>query len=229
MTAPPSPQLLTGGGLTAFVVPVQWLALLVPPTPCYALEAAALYPKALGLLDGPMFGFCAGEPHSYPSYQCGATQTALHDGWTGATQRGSMPRAGGTLVRRGSRATVVSGLPDPATLSGADLVLQARPELVRDGVVVASASIDGDATRRAAVALLGPDVAALVVSRPMGNHAFAVALQRLLGATEALYTDGGGSTELLVAGRPVGGTTGRSRRVPSFVAAIDPSLRNLGL
>ncbi len=210
------------------MVPVRWLALLVPPEPMFALDAAAAYPRALALLDGPMFGFCAGEPHDYAAYDCGATQTAIFDGWTGALQRGSMPAAGATLVRRGHLAEMVSGLAGPDALAGADLVVQSRPELVRGGVVVASATVDTDATRRAGVALLGPFLAALVVSRPMGMRAFATAVVDVLGATDAFYGDGGGSAELVVAGRPVGGTTGRSRRVPSYFAAVDPDLRDLG-
>jgi hypothetical protein len=123
---------------------------------------------------------------------------------------------GGTLYVQDGVARVVRGKVVPP---GASVAMQLSPELVRDGVEVHSDGADEGNAWRAAAGVLRDGRVFFAVAKG-GNENFA---RRLLaeGAWGATYSDGGGSTALLVGDGPRIGDP-ENRRVAVWILDRGP-------
>ncbi len=211
------------GGLTVVAFPPSWLRVFLPNRPMTAREFLESHDYVTACMDGAMFGFCADQPHDYRTFECGAVDYGIFDGVTGALRLPRYPARGGTMVVIGGRARATRGC-DVADWASADVAWQGYPELVRDGEVVHRAEADANVTKRAGGGLLA-DGRVFLAAATASMHEFALAGRRA-GATALFYGDGGGSG--VVAARVAGGVLADapgaldSRRVPSFVAAVNP-------
>jgi len=196
---------------------------IVPSRPITARTLFEENPGVVLAVDGPMFSYCPGEPHSYETYQCGSVDFLLLDTRTGVNVQGkpefqtsgiTYSFAGGQLVGWLGR----SPQPDAVT------AFQLYPTLVYEGRVVAGERPpehpDGQRTHRIAVGRLSDGRAFFAYSYATMRE-FA---EQLLneGATSAGYTDGGGSASLVMR-MPDGSLQGSDandpggRRVPSWI------------
>ena len=205
----------TAGELHYVTARPRTLRLVVSPLegdrvrPLRARDALTLATSAV--LNGPMFDKC--DPRaSYERQSCDRIAYALRSSTFNAP--GRHEGAGCTLSVHGD----VAGFGSPQ--DSADVVVQLAPCLVRGGASIrqASTSSNRETTWRAGVALLGDGALAFVVGR-MPLQAFADAIARELHATDAGYTDGGGSTRLAEHGGAVGSS--ENRPVASWLAFVD--------
>ena len=182
----------TPSGIVWIAAPADWFRVLVPPRPLTAAEALRDYPRALVLLDGAMFTFCPGEPHDYARYNCASLPYGAVDPLTGARNPSLYPDRGGTLTVTGNMASVASGWSTPPW---GGVAWQGYPLLVSGGVPERFTG-DADRVERAAVGLL-PDGRVVFATGVSGMAEFARGLAGL-GLSWAAYSDGGGSTALVV-------------------------------
>lgn len=209
------------------------LGAIVTPRPVTARELFAAHPDVVAAIGGPMFSFCEGEPRDYGRYQCGAVDYKLLDRVRGASVAGKYPRRGATLSLVRGEARVLDG---DATPAGADVAIQGYPAIVRDGAVAVSrkppTDYDGQPAGRVAYGTLSDGRAFFAYSY---TSIYDFALQLIaLGAYDAIYTDGGGSSSLVMR-MPDGSLVGSDaddpggRRLPSWVVWSQPAGNNLFL
>lgn len=176
---------------------------------------------AVAALDGPEFDLCAGQglPAGNAAYAvagCARPAALVYDAARGLAAPGRRSGAGLTVSVVGGRAVVAPG---DAAAPGASAAVQLWPPLVSGGQVVASdTGSNAEVNGRAALAVLDDGRLAFAVGR-MPMVAFARALAAA-GATDAGYTDGGGSTALVVPGAVYGSS--ERRRVPTWLT-VEPA------
>jgi hypothetical protein len=215
----------TSGSLTIVAFPAAALGVVVPPEPWTAETLFGWDGSIAAAVDGPMFGYCAGQPHDYASYRCGVVDYYLRDKVAGVDVPGKADTAGVglTISVKGGTAYVGAGR---APLPEADVAFQLYPGLVIGGEVdvrpAAAGSANAERNHRVAVGVLSDGRAAFARAY-LSMYDFAVAL-RQAGFVAAGYTDGGGSASL-VTREESGGLLGsdsddpRGRRVPSWIVA----------
>jgi len=205
-------------GITLVVVPAASLGVVVPDTAATARTVLEANPRADAVLDGPMFATARGEG-GYDTFQHGTVEYLLLDAARGVAVPSQHPERGLTVSVRDGVAYVADGASVPA---GATVAVQGYPTLVRNGVSVASTARDTERVGRAALGVFRDGRVVLA----SGVGAMAAFAERLaaLGVRDAVYTDGGGSTGLVVRG-PDGVLVGSDaddpdgRRVPSWLVA----------
>lgn len=212
-------------GITLLAFDASWLHAWSRPIghgrvmPSHASEALAT--GAAAVVDGPMFAMCdspAGstEAQKYAASQCAQSNFGVFDA-SGIDLPSFRPDEGITIGSYGDAAFAVDGFVKP---DGAVVAVQLYPPLVRNGANIAS-DVGSNATAewRAGVALLGNGQVAFAAGA-MSMTAFANALIES-GATDAGYTDGGGSTRLAHGGSFVGAA--ENRRVATWIVARPPT------
>lgn len=213
----------------------ELLSVIVPPTPSTARQVLDARPDLEAVIDGPMFGYCEGEPHDYARYRCGAVDYFLHDEDEGVHVEGDADKAS-----RGATFSVVGGAvvvaPGKSPAPGARVAFQLYPALVEDGRIAVGQAApgrpDAEANHRSAVLVTRDGRVGFAYARTSMRD-FAERLSAA-GAAWAGYTDGGGSSTLVR--RTPSGLEGTDaddpdgRRVPSFIAFRGPSsgLRRAG-
>ena len=200
----------------------EGLGVVVPEHPETARQMFAAHPDVMAAVDGPMFGYCPGQPHNYATYQCGKVDYLLQDTRSGVNLPAKPGNEGKgiTVSLVGNRLVGSRGAsPAPSAIAA----VQLYPALVIEGRAVEGLS-DTDRTGRVAVGILRdgrlgfaytaasmPDFAALLASA---------------GFVWAGYTDGGGSSSLVT--REDGMLRGTDtddpdgRRVPSWIVWREP-------
>lgn len=215
-------------GLWLAAFPPAWLGAWARPigngrtTPSTAGEALAAT-GADAVLDGAMFERCdahalAGtDAQRYAASQCASLRFGLRDAASGLSIPPRDPHAGMTIAVANGVASAHDGAAMP---DGATFAAQLYPPLVRGGHVVASDAPAGNATEewRAALAIMDDGRCAFAVGA-MDMVAFARAL-RDAGATQAGYTDGGGSARLAMPAAYKGAS--ENRRVAAWLTARAP-------
>lgn len=225
------PEVLRAGDTVLVVFPPAWLGVELDDTdsdkrtaerPETLRQVIGRLPRVVAAVDGPMFD----EPGAgYDRYERTRVVYRYLDKRRGVDVASLHPERGATLsVTPDGRASWARGAREVA---GATFAVQGYPELLRDGENVANPSRDTERTGRAALLLLDDGRVGFAVGRA-GMRAFAESLRTLRGVkvTQAVYTDGGGSTALAVRG--VGSSllvsVGLdSRRVPAYVIAEPPA------
>ena len=204
-------------------VPPGGLGVIVPPTPITARTLFAQNPGVVLAVDGPMFSYCAGEPHDYDRYQCGSVDFLLSDTRTGVSVPGKPEFQSSGITFSISNGQIV-GQPGRNPQPGSVAAFQLYPTLVQNGRVVVSERPpehpDGQSNHRIAFGKLN-DGRAFFAYGYASMYDFA---QQLLGegAVSAGYTDGGGSASLVMR-MPDGSLQGSDandpggRRVPSWI------------
>lgn len=183
-------------------------------TPTRAEEALAQNPDADAVLDGPMFSLCG--TGGYARSDCATSDYRVVA--EGIGQQGRNPESGLTFSVTPAGALAV--YPGAMALPNARIVVQTYPTLVRDGVrIVSNQGTNRDRNWRAALARLRTGRLAFAIQYA-DMQTFADALIAL-GATDAGYTDGGGSTSLAIRGEERLGSS-ENRRVPVWLLAHRP-------
>lgn len=120
-------------------------------------------------------------------------------------------------------------LPGSQEQPGSSFAVQGYPSIVYQGRNVANPDVDAQHVGRAAIIALSDGRVAFAIDTT-GMHAFGrslLALRMANGAyvTDAVYSDGGGSTALALRenGRDVVARGMNARRLPAYVLAIPPS------
>lgn len=213
--------LVQTNGLTAYVFPASQLGVLAQPTadgnatPIAPSDVLAMLPSSLAALNGPAYDTCGGV--SEASAVCEIPTFAISDSSRGISFAGSRPNNSYTI-------SVVAGqvqvTPGSAVPFGAGVAVQGWLTLVRNGRVVASNDGQNAETGwRSALAVLDSSTLAIVIGY-MDMVGFATAMATYLGATDAVYTDGGGSTALVVPQNTYGST--ENRRVAAWLVVNPP-------
>lgn len=186
-----------------------------PHSPSEALAMSG----AKAVLDGPMFEHCSGGDSDVTS-QCDVIRFLQFDASRGLSFGGDSPRAGVTISVVGGRAVAASGA-SPA--SGASVAVQLYPALVLGGRNVASnaSGTNGNSEGRAGLAILS-DGRVAFCDGFLDMEGFANALISV-GATDAGYTDGGGSTALWLEDGTMYGAS-EHRRVATWLTASPSGL-----
>lgn len=219
--------LASSSSLTLVALPPEGLGIVVPARPATAEEVFAANPDVAAVIGGPMFGFCDGQPHDYARYDCGVVRYALADARRGVRVAGARENdaRGLTFSVVGTQLAVARG---NAPAPGATVAVQTYPGLVEDGAVAVGAPTggpDAEVNGRVAMGVLRDGRAFFAYGRT-SLRAFAERL-RDAGATWAGYTDGGGSSSLVVrdaAGALIGvdADDPRGRRLPSWIVWAPP-------
>lgn len=198
--------------LGVFGQPASVAGRFVPIGPDDVLTASG----ASAALDGVQFDTCDSAP--YATSQCGVPVFMVYDSARGVSVAGSHPNEGMTISVANGQAVAMSG---SQMAAGAQVAVQLWPSLVSGGqVVVSNSGTNATAERRAALAIISPNQLAFVVGAAnMVDFANAIAA---LGATDAGYTDGGGSTSLVTQGGFFGAS--EHRRVPTWLIASSGGL-----
>lgn len=181
----------------------------VPHTPGEALSLSG----ADAVLDGPMFANCSSS--TYAGSSCAVVRFEQYDAGRGTSFTGSSSGDGLTIALVDGRAVASDGASIP---EGASVAIQCYPALVRNGQVVASngPGTNGNAEQRAAVCIMSDGRVALATGA-MDMVSFATVLAAV-GAVDAGYTDGGGSTALWLSdGQRFGAS--EQRKVATWVVA----------
>lgn len=164
------------------------------------------------VLDGPMFSICGGD--SYADATCASVRFEQYDAGRGSSFAGSSGGQGLTIAVVDGQAVVSDGASIP---QGASVAVQLYPPLVRAGSVVASnTGSNADAEQRAALCVLSDGRVAFAVGA-MDMVSFAAILASA-GATDAGYTDGGGSAALWLSDGTHYGAS-EQRRVATWLVA----------
>lgn len=177
--------------------------------PLTAQEALA-QSGARAVLDGPMFKI-VGEG-GYASARAFRLDYRVQSE-VGTEDGGDATNARGITLSIVEGVAIVRGGDDPHP--AARVAVQLYPTLVRNGKTVASRELNREHTWRAGVAVLSDGRIALAVA-PGTMRGFAGALREQLGAVDAGYGDGGGSTRLLLDDGRVFGSR-ENRRVASWL------------
>ncbi len=227
--APAGADLFRAEGLTVLAFAPARLGLYLEPipgqlghaVPLTAAEVLARHPKAVAVLNGPMFGTCASE-HRYPTQvetyrrsRCSVIDFQHFDAQDVPLSVGRRPGDGVTLAVTADGRAVME--PDNDVPPGAVVAVQLYPVMVRGGTArgpFANTSSNNSVVWRSAVGILRDGRVALAAGQA-SLHEFARKLWRA-GFVEAGYTDGGGSTSLLVRGATRVGHP-ENRRVPSWL------------
>lgn len=213
------------GGLTIVAFPAAALGVIIPAAPATARSVLEAWPDAAVAIDGPMFGYCAGEPQDYASYRCGRVDYLLQDARSGTWNPGNA-----SFATRGLTLSVKDGVAyasdDRSPLPGATVAVQGYPGLVLAGRIVvgqaAAGTPDAQPNLRVAVGVLADGRVAFARANA-SLYGFAQMLQAA-GFVAAAYTDGGGSASLVLR-RSDGSLEGTDsddpggRRVPSWIVA----------
>lgn len=221
------PQLISSGPtLTLIAFDPAGLGAVIPARPVTAEEVFRSHPDVLIAIGGPMFSFCEGQPRDYSRYDCGRVSYAMRDEGRGTRAPGlrSNDRVGVTFSVVGGSLVAARG---NAPASGARVSIQAYPGLVEDGQIAVGAPTSGpDAETNGRVGLgVLRDGRAFFAYARCSLRVFAERL-RAAGATWAGYTDGGGSSSLVM--RTAGGLEGvdaddpRGRPLPTWVVWSSP-------
>jgi hypothetical protein len=176
---------------------------------------------AVAALDGTQFDNCPGQnlPSDNSAYEtsaCGYPDFLVYDVAAGIRASSLRPSDGITICVANNQAVA---LPGAQLAFGTTVAMQLWPALVSGGAVVADNSGSNSTQEwRAALAIMSPTQVAFIVGvGDMVSFATAIAA---LGATDAGYTDGGGSAALVT---PAGMTAGSSYRpVPTWLIAKQP-------
>jgi len=212
-------KILSAGGLSYVRFPASQMGVYLDnigdnlAKPHTAAEVLALCPEAEAVLDGPMFEIADGTGE-YAKYKKGKLDYRYLD-----THDGDNASGGTATDRKGCTLSIVGGVPGwsdgDSVAPGSSVAIQFYPTLVRQGVVVASATVNTSKVWRAGVGSIGNDIVFAVMVGTMAE--FAIALLAL-GCLDAAYGDGGGSARLAVreAGVPSRGSS-ENRRVPSWI------------
>lgn len=196
----------------SLIIRPQDLHLYRSARPCTASEALAAVPSAFVVLDGVMFSNCDPAARGYGDSRCGDPTYLLLDRSTGLHEPSERADVGMTISIVGCRAVAKPGA---AVATGASVAVQGYPTLVRDGV---ARRFSDDASMRTTwragfgITRSGHVVLAIAYMQ-LGEFA---EWARSIGATDFVYSDGGGSGRMQWRdGRWVGST--EDRRVPSFL------------
>jgi hypothetical protein len=218
----PGATLVEQDGLTAYVFPATRLGLYMDPVvdvhvrPHTAAEALAAYPKADAMLDGAMFRLT--DRRGYETSQKAMLDYGARDDAHELSYHGLYPGRGITIAVHDGRAVVADGWSAPEL---AHVAAQFYPTLVHGGAVVARRDRNTQRVQRAGLAVLRDGRLALFVCKA-GLRVVAERLRGVLDATDAGYTDGGGSTRLALRdGRWFGST--ENRRVACWLLATTES------
>lgn len=217
------PGLSQIGGLTVFAFDASQLGVFAQPlggafTPTAPEEVLGMS-GAIAALDGPEFDNCAGQDlppgnaAAYAASQCGYPRFLVLDQGRGVSFEGTSPGDGLTVSIIGGQASVQRG---SSVAPGASVAVQLFPALVLNGqVVVSNNGSNAISERRAALAVISPTQLAFVIGAS-DMVTFASAIRRM-GAVHAGYTDGGGSTSLVLP-QEIHGASER-RRTPTWLVA----------
>lgn len=233
-TVTPPTGFRTVGALRYIIVPPRLTVVARPLaggrsfTPMTGSQARELVPEALAVVDGPMFSVCGpdaarrpgeSEVARYARASCGSPDYRVFDHAAGIDVPSHNPRAGLTVSLVGRRVVVND---DDVVAPGADVAIQLRPGLVRNGQIVATnAGPNAERNWRVGIGVLGDGNLVFAISQS-AMVAFAIALQGI-GVTDAGYTDGGGSGRIELKNGARAGSS-ENRRVPIWIAAMpDPS------
>lgn len=174
-------------------------------------------PRAVALLDGPMFELPGGGTN-YATATAGRLLYRLLDRRRGINRSSRYPDRGATLsVMADGRASM---LPGARELEGASVAVQGYPSLLLDGAVQRTS--DRDTTGRAALCLLADGRVGFAVARCSMPEFAEVLRASPAGVRGAVYTDGGGSTTLALrgeGGRLLVAHGLDSRRLPVYLLA----------
>lgn len=211
---------MSGRGFVTHVLEPAQLGVWVDPAPGgrevphTAREALAALPQAVAVLDGPMFRIADPAHPDYRRYRAGKIDYHVVDRALGIEDDGgsATDTRGITLSVLGNAAFVAKG---DRVAEGADVAVQLYPSLIENGVVVASPSVNADEVWRAGVGLRADGKLILAVGR--GTMRWFAEQLAAAGATQAGYTDGGGSTRLETRERFWGST--ENRRVVCWLFA----------
>jgi len=220
-------EVLQSGSVTLVAFDPSWLGVyadqigggqVAPHTPGEALTNS----NASAVLDGPEFDNCSGQSlpsgnAGYASSTCSVIRFSQLDAARGVQLAGSNPGQGVTISVVNGQAVATPG---DAPAPGASVAVQLWPPLVSGGVIVASDDgSNATAEQRAALVILG-DGRLAFASGAADMVGFANALINA-GATDAGYTDGGGSGALWLSD---GTTYGANppRRVATWLTAAPP-------
>lgn len=221
------PQLLaSGSSLTLIAFDPAGLGVVIPARPSTAEDVFRDHPDVLIAIGGPMFRFCEDQPRDYSRYECGLVNYALRDEARGARADGlrSNDRVGVTFSVVGGTLVAARG---NAPAAGARVWAQTYPGLVEDGQLAVGAPTtgpDAESTGRVGLGVLRDGRGFFAYAR-CSLRVFAERL-RAAGAAWAGYTDGGGSSSLVM--RSGTGLVGvdaddpRGRRLPSWVVWSSP-------
>lgn len=224
MSAPVARQI---GGLKLVLMDPAGAGVVVPSSPQNAADMFAQHAEVQAAIDGPMFGFCENTTHSYASYSCGRVDYLLLDMWRNVSVGGQS-----SYASRGVTFSVVNGRMTAArgrsVARGASVAFQCYPGLVEDGSIAVRRKDSGPDTQRVGRVAVGlmRDGSMFFAYAATSMYEFAEML-RSAGALWAGYTDGGGSSSLVVRGSD-GALYGsdsddpRGRRVPSWIVWSDP-------
>jgi phosphodiester glycosidase len=172
------------------------------PTEVLSLSGAA------AALNGPQYDLCNGGTDA--TSQCDIVDFLQFDGSRGVNDPGTRPGQGITIsIVNGTPQVMPGGVMTP----GASVAVQLWPPLVTGGQNVTNASLNTDVVWRSALCVMNDGSMAFAVGM-MAMSDFADALVAA-GAVTAGYTDGGGSSSLVVPGAVVGSSEGR--RVASWL------------
>jgi hypothetical protein len=231
------------GGLTLVLFPASRLSVFAVPIPGRAGEFAPIAPGVvlqqsggIAALNGPMFENCANQdlPSGNVSYSrsvCSNLRSFTSHGvirYVHLDTKRGLNTGGGSAD--GITISVVAGAPiatrGGVVPQGATAAVQGYPPLVWNGQNVTTTTLNTGAEWRSGLAIMSDGRLALAIGA-MSMTAFADALIAA-GALYALYTDGGGSTSLVLPnGTRKGASEGRkvgSWLVVSREAVIPPGL-----
>lgn len=238
MSAPIPAEIIRSNGVTLVAFPASWLALEVDVSgtntasrPETARQVWTRIPEALALIDGPMFAVDDGLPYS--TSQRDRLLYRYLDVSRGINVASVWPTRGATLSVANGRAMMAPGSIEQP---GSTFAVQGYPTIVRGGGNVANPTSDTEQVGRAAIVLLSDGRVGFAVDT-IGMYAFGQALIALRAAngasvTDAVYSDGGGSTALALRNASGGANVVAigmdARRVPAYVLAIPPSDSSVG-
>lgn len=173
--------------------------------------AMRLVPGAAAALPGPMFRICDSSASGYADATCGDPSYLLRDTTRGIDEASEYPDRGGTFsVSQG----VVHVARGASAVPCAPVAVQGYPTVVWDGQN--EAPTRGEATSstwRSALVLLQDGRLAFALARATFPEFGRWLVES--GATHAIYTDGGGSGNIVSGGGLVGSSEGRP--LPSFL------------
>ena len=207
------------GALTVYAFPAGQLGVFAIPYGTTRGRFQTIGPQeildasgALAAIDGTQFDDC-GAGCAYPDF-------LVYDAGQGIEASSLRPSDGVTICVANGQAVA---LPGAQLAFGTTVAMQLWPTLVAGSNVVASnGGSNANQEWRAAIAIMSPGQVAFIAG--VGDMVgFATAIQAL-GATDAGYTDGGGSAALVVPGNQAGGTSYRA--VPTWLVARPPAAVN---
>jgi hypothetical protein len=204
-------------GLRIVLGEASMLGIVSQPTaPSTTADIVTGNPAILAAIDGPMFDYAPGEPHSYATFRKGVNKCRLWYPTRAVDVASRVPNDGIAIAVSGERASAQHGA---GNNTGADALVQLYPTLVRDRRV--TAGLRGTVpTACAGVGIAADGRVALIAASSMTLPQFAAAVGAA-GFVDAGYTDGGGSTALYADiekdGRAEQAMNLRGRRVISWI------------